>query len=487
MELKQEIQKAIDAKDIEKVFSFLPVNVRRHSERVGKVAEIIYRKCLELRVYEDQDLKSEYLPLINNVCRYHDIGKIYSKKHWFEKMTKLSEKEIEEIKEHAFNSSLVFEPCLEDANVSLEITLAADVAMAHHENYDGSGYPCNWESDFIPLIARICAIANFYDHLVNPTYANERTYRHFETLDEITSLSKTKFDPLLVQIFIDCNEEIEEEIQKFTYKETKKLKKAKPRKKIETKYTSPFLFNLRPIYHIDTNKANLLELVLELKDEKIGILKSSKYVRIAEKSNRIFAIDDFAIKHAIDYVKVLRNKFLSDCLIELEVSYRQLQNDAQNKETVTKLVDFIKRNPGFKNHICLTFDSYAFYDGRVNKNMIDLLKEEGVYICLKERNSIHNLTTILQLYDFDYLKINESLVKNISFNEKEKMIFIGVIDMVRKFGVQPIIENIKSNMNLAHYKEAHIELLEGPYYRKEQKTISAQLLNLDNSKGELEA
>jgi putative nucleotidyltransferase with HDIG domain len=73
----------------------------------------------------------------------------------------------------------------------------------HHELYDGSGYPKRLKADAIKLLARIVAIANYYDELCNPVnIANAQTPH--EALATMFARLRAKFDPKLLQVFVRC-------------------------------------------------------------------------------------------------------------------------------------------------------------------------------------------------------------------------------------------------------------------------------------------
>jgi len=84
------------------------------------------------------------------------------------------------------------------------LTLAAMIALFHHERYDGSGYPEGRSGLDIPLSGRIATVADVYDAL-----RSERPYKkawsHEEACEEIISQSGAQFDPVLVEIFRDLS------------------------------------------------------------------------------------------------------------------------------------------------------------------------------------------------------------------------------------------------------------------------------------------
>jgi response regulator RpfG family c-di-GMP phosphodiesterase len=81
------------------------------------------------------------------------------------------------------------------------LTTASDIALYHHEKWDGSGYPKGLEGPQIPLAARIVAVADVYDALTS-----ERIYKpampHNEAVEFIAAASGTQFDPVVVEAFL---------------------------------------------------------------------------------------------------------------------------------------------------------------------------------------------------------------------------------------------------------------------------------------------
>jgi len=77
---------------------------------------------------------------------------------------------------------------------------AADIVHAHHERFDGAGYPCRLKADEIPVGARIFAVVDAYDAMTT-----DRPYRlarpHEEALKEIRHEAGTQFDPVVVAAF----------------------------------------------------------------------------------------------------------------------------------------------------------------------------------------------------------------------------------------------------------------------------------------------
>ena len=127
----------------------------------------------------------------------HDIGKIGIPDTILRKTGKLSEEEFEIIKSHTIVSSQI----LKDSKYSM-LQMAHDIALYHHEWWDGNGYPYGLIGEDIPEAARIVAIVDVYDAL-----SNDRFYRKASPEEEVLKIMKerrgTQFDPRLFDLFID--------------------------------------------------------------------------------------------------------------------------------------------------------------------------------------------------------------------------------------------------------------------------------------------
>ncbi|MGB9825067.1 MAG: HD-GYP domain-containing protein [Desulfofundulus sp.] len=126
----------------------------------------------------------------------HDVGKILVPRHILEKPGPLLESEWEVIKQHPLWSlELVESRCYNMRD--LKDILAA--IKAHHESWDGTGYPDGLEGNGIPLEARILALADIFDALTS-----SRPYRSPLCLEEalkvMAEIRGKKLDPLLLQI-----------------------------------------------------------------------------------------------------------------------------------------------------------------------------------------------------------------------------------------------------------------------------------------------
>ncbi|MDX9800166.1 MAG: HD domain-containing phosphohydrolase [Spirochaetia bacterium] len=132
----------------------------------------------------------------------HDLGKIGIPDSILLKPGPLTDKEWALMREHTTIGAKLL-----SNNEHLMISSARDVALYHHEKWDGTGYPYGLSGEKIPLLGRICAIADVFDALLS-----ERPYKESFTpeksVDIILSGSGKHFDPDIVNIFRDVLDDI---------------------------------------------------------------------------------------------------------------------------------------------------------------------------------------------------------------------------------------------------------------------------------------
>jgi len=137
----------------------------------------------------------EWLDYLFNAAPMHDVGKIGIPDSILLKPGKLDPKEWEEMKRHtSYGGDIIGE------SSSPLLRMARDIALSHHEHWDGSGYPLGLKARDIPLEGRIVAIADVFDALTS-----QRPYKQAWTVanafEEIRAGAGTHFDPTLVALF----------------------------------------------------------------------------------------------------------------------------------------------------------------------------------------------------------------------------------------------------------------------------------------------
>lgn len=140
----------------------------------------------------------------------HDIGKTAIPVEVLVKPEKLTPEEFEIVKDHTTiagealgQANRIFK---EEFGKDSYLALARDIAMHHHEKWNGEGYPHRLQGSDIPLSARITAIADVYDALTSDR-PYKKPWSHDRAFAEIVKGSGSQFEPELVEAFKQCGEQ----------------------------------------------------------------------------------------------------------------------------------------------------------------------------------------------------------------------------------------------------------------------------------------
>jgi len=199
-----------------------PKETGAHVNRVAGYALEIFER-IALKAGEDPALVYKNKDLLKLAAMLHDVGNVSISDLILKKPARFTPEEYVIMQSHTCAGARLFDDPQSDFD-----TIAAEVALTHHENWDGTGYP-GWvdpatgeplrtdengrvrkrRGEEIPLYGRIVALADVYDALMS-----RRVYKdpwcEEQVLDEIRKLSGSKFDPAVVEAFFEVLPRIRE-------------------------------------------------------------------------------------------------------------------------------------------------------------------------------------------------------------------------------------------------------------------------------------
>ena len=181
----------------------------KHVKNTQLYVTMIVNELKKLGYFSDI-LDDDY---IQNVCKaapLHDIGKIKVPDAILQKPGRLTEEEFMEMKRHTEYSTDIIKDIIGDVEDEKYVQIVSDIALYHHERWDGTGYPKGLAAEQIPLSARIMAVADVFDALYE-----ERCYKSpirpaKKVLDILEKGKGTQFDPIIVDVFVSIEQELKE-------------------------------------------------------------------------------------------------------------------------------------------------------------------------------------------------------------------------------------------------------------------------------------
>ena len=178
-----------------------------HLHRTASYTRAIADELLREHLFSNQ-IDDNFVQRMYQVAPLHDIGKSYIDKEIFDKPNSLNAEEAKLMKMHTVLGAKFIYSIMKD-NVEPEyFKMAHDVALYHHEWWDGSGYPEGLKGEEIPLCARIMAIADNYDALVTKR-PYKKPFSSEEAYGIIQKAAGVHFDPSIVNAFVNIRQEIE--------------------------------------------------------------------------------------------------------------------------------------------------------------------------------------------------------------------------------------------------------------------------------------
>ncbi len=178
-----------------------------HVFKTAAYTEIILCQMLKEGIYSDQ-LTEEYIAEVVNSAPLHDVGKITVSDVILNKPGRLTDEEFRIMQSHTVEGGKIIDKAMaivdEDSDY---LTEAKNLALYHHEKWNGKGYPAGLKGEEIPLSARVMAVADVFDALVS-----RRSYKEPFTIEKALSIIRedagTHFDPLVAQAFLDAEDEV---------------------------------------------------------------------------------------------------------------------------------------------------------------------------------------------------------------------------------------------------------------------------------------
>ncbi len=151
---------------------------------------------LSVSIAERLGLPAPQIELLRFAAPLHDVGKIAIPDAILGKPGRLTEEEFEQIKTH----SAIGAQMLAGSPFAL-LDLAEEIALTHHEKWDGSGYPSGLAGDAIPIAGRIVAVADVFDALTHSRPYKE-AWSRADAIAEMTGEAGRHFDPQVLEAFV---------------------------------------------------------------------------------------------------------------------------------------------------------------------------------------------------------------------------------------------------------------------------------------------
>ena len=211
----QKLQKLVDEQMIKiqteqknLIFAMARISQAKDRVRTNHIENVAYNsKLLAIAVQiaenENEIVSNEFIETISLAAPLHDIGKIAIPDSITQKEEALSEEETAILRRHAKLGAQTLKEAYNQNEYNEFLKMAIDIAYYHHEKWDGTGYPKGLIGHKIPLSARIVAVVDSYDKLIE-TVAKSNQRPPQECHEAVMSMMRQEalksFDPILIEL-----------------------------------------------------------------------------------------------------------------------------------------------------------------------------------------------------------------------------------------------------------------------------------------------
>jgi response regulator RpfG family c-di-GMP phosphodiesterase len=204
-----------------------PKETGPHVNRVAAIAVEIYERWAIKHGMERRQIDRDR-DLLRMAAMLHDVGKVAISDLILKKPGRFTEEEYEVMKTHTYCGARLFRHKQSEFD-----EIALQVAMTHHENWDGTGYPGNVDvetgkarkkdktgaaarlkAEQIPIFGRVVAVADVFDAL-SCRRVYKQPWPEDQVLGEMRSMSGKKLDPELVEIFFEAHQHIKQIYEQY--------------------------------------------------------------------------------------------------------------------------------------------------------------------------------------------------------------------------------------------------------------------------------
>ncbi len=172
-----------------------------HLSRVARLSREMAKRLQERGAFAEV-IDHRFLENIGLASALHDVGKVGIASEILSKPGRLDENEFEIMKRHAVIGHELLSNAAKQIDAVTYLDMAAEVALNHHERYDGTGYPAGLKGEEIPVSSRIVTVVDVYDAL-----AHARSYKtawpKAEIVEHLRQGAGSYFDPQMVEVLLE--------------------------------------------------------------------------------------------------------------------------------------------------------------------------------------------------------------------------------------------------------------------------------------------
>lgn len=218
-----------------------------------------------------------------------------------------------------------------------------------------------------------------------------------------------------------------------------------------------FTILYQPIIDIELNKVIAMDVILHWHHPDFGVISLREFFRLAENSGKVLEMGEWMLRTALQQLQKWNARGLHYNRVMVTISIRQLEHP-QFAYKVAQMLKEFQLEPDF---LVLKISEGTFTRAEMIDKALYMLKHHGVQIAIEEFGLIGLALHQLKRFPPDYLKIDESLIKDITVNKENESVINMILSIVKSLQVVAIASGVESQKQLHLLKQLGCRAVQG--------------------------
>ena len=219
----------------------------------------------------------------------------------------------------------------------------------------------------------------------------------------------------------------------------------------------------QPVVDAQTGEIRSAEALIRWLHPKRGFVSPAVFIPVLEESGHISELDFYVTKKVFEFMWKRNEEGKKNVPVSVNLSWMDFYDENMMGWIEEKVEIYQKL--GIKSRFEITETSFEAMKQNRN-NILESLQKKGAMTLLDDFGSGYSSYGVLQDYNFDILKIDMTLVRQIETNPKSRSILKSIIAMAHELGMQLVAEGAETEEQVAFLKENKCDYIQGYYYSK---------------------
>lgn len=222
-----------------------------------------------------------------------------------------------------------------------------------------------------------------------------------------------------------------------------------------------FFLVYQPQINAKNNQVVGVEALIRWQSEELGLLTPNEFIPLAEETGFIIPIGEWVIREACFQIQSWKKQGIV-LPIAMNLSIRQFHN----KEFIPALRQILKETKVDPALLHMEITESMAIDQELATEILEQLKEIGVKIAIDDFGTGYSSLNYLKKFPFDYLKIDQSFIRDLDHDEDEQDMVSIIMIIAKKFKIRTIAEGVETEKHVKLLKQVNCDIMQGYFYSK---------------------